>query len=77
MEQQLSQAIHESGYDDVVLSACAPLTGDVQSAYVAHNADVTVVVAKQWKDSMKQLAATLQELSLAQANVAGIALING
>lgn len=76
MEQQLSQAIHESGYDDVALSACAPLTGDVQSAYAAHGADVTVVVAKQWKDSMKQLAATLQELSLAQANVAGIALIN-
>lgn len=76
MEQQLSAAIQSDGQGDVKLSPCASLTEDVQAAYVAHDADVTVVVAQMWKDSMKQLAATLQELSLAQANVAGVALVN-
>lgn len=77
MERQLSAAIQGDGQDDVKLFSCASLTKDIQAAYDAHGADVTVVVAQTWKDSMMQLTATLQELSLVQANVAGVALVNG
>lgn len=82
LEEQFAAAIKDdavsggAGPDTVKLSACKPLSKDVDAAYAAHDADVTVVVAKPWKDSMKQLTATLQELSLAQANVAGIALVS-
>lgn len=88
VEQQLSDAIlgwsldmeeaKEKGYNDsdnVVLSACAPLSEDVNAVYIAHMADVTVVVVKKWQDSMKQLADVLRQLSLAKANIAGIVLL--
>lgn len=82
LEQQLSLAVKEAMTLDgdvcgeVRFVACRPLVENIEGAYAAHSADATVVVAMQWKDSMKQLAATLQELSLAQANVVGIALLS-
>lgn len=42
------------------------------AAYIAHNADATIVCVCGWVDSKKQLALTVQELELAKANVVGV-----
>lgn len=76
VERQLLDAMRNSAQDGSALTVCAPLSEDVRTIYVAHDAEATLVLARTWRDSMDRLSDALQELSLAQANVVGVALMN-
>ena len=58
--------------DAAIVVSCEPLDVGMGAAYIAHNADATVLCVSEWTDSRKQLTATIQELELAKANIAGI-----
>lgn len=60
--------------DSVDIIACESLANDAQVIYQVHEADVTVLCLVVWKDSMKRVAATVNELELAHANVVGMVL---
>lgn len=64
-----------SQLDGIAVFACTPLKENIDAVYIAHEADVTVMVVKKWKDSMQQLANVSKQLAFAKANVAGIVLI--
>lgn len=76
IEESLSSAIAANGGRDVSAVACLPLGKSMDAAYVARDADATVVCAVLWRDSLRQVAYTLRELELAQAKVTGMVLIN-
>lgn len=65
----------DSGEGIISITACAPLSSDVRTAFKARQADATVVVAESWLDSMRQANETLRELSSAEAKVVGVALV--
>lgn len=79
----LIRAIEETPSDshlakaDVIpaVSACSPMADGVASAYCARSSTVTVLCARQWSDSRKVLASTVEELGLAHANVMGVVLL--
>ena len=58
-----------------IVVSCEPLDDGMGAAYIAHNADATIICAAEWTDSKKQLASTVQELNLAKANIAGAVII--
>lgn len=58
--------------DAAIVVSCEPLAAGMGAAYIAHNADATIVCVCGWVDSKKQLALTVQELELAKANVVGV-----
>lgn len=61
--------------DDIVVVQCRPLTCDVGAALIAREASATILCAEVWKDSVESLQDALRELSLAKANIVGIALL--
>ena len=61
--------------DAAIVVSCEPLDDGMGAAYIAHNADATIVCVAEWIDSKKQLALTVQELNLAKANIAGAVII--
>ena len=61
--------------DAAIVVSCEPLSVGMGAAYIAHNADVTVLCISEWTDTRKQLLSTIRELELAKANVAGIAYL--
>ena len=61
--------------DAAIVVSCEPLAVGMGAAYIAHNADVTVLCVRAWTDSKQQLSATIKELELAKANIAGIAYL--
>lgn len=61
--------------DAAIVVSCEPLDAGMGAAYIAHNADVTVLCVSEWTDSKRQLAATVQELELAKANIAGVTFL--
>lgn len=54
---------------------CASISEGVGAVYCAHAASATVICARRWTDSLKSLESTVRELSMAKANVVGIALL--
>lgn len=54
---------------------CASISEGVGAAYCAHAALATVICARRWTDSLKSLENTIRELSMAKANVVGVALL--
>lgn len=76
------RGVQEDGFvaDDGDLSSCsiyhcAPLDEGVGGLYCAHSSSTTVICARRWDDSFESLENTMRNLSLAKANVAGIALL--
>lgn len=61
--------------DAAIVVSCEPLDAGMGAAYIAHNADVTVLCVSEWTDSKRQLASTVGELELAGASIAGIAYL--
>lgn len=59
----------------LIIYCCASVNEGVGAAYCAHAASATVVCAHMWTDSLKSLENTLRELSMAKANLTGIALL--
>ena len=77
MQLQLTDESDGRGheYEPTILSGQA-LATDVSIAFGARRAEVTVVLVKCWIDSSRQLEATLRELEIAGARVAGFALFS-
>lgn len=61
--------------DAAIVVSCEPLDAGMGAAYIAHNADATILCVSEWTDSRKQLASTVSELELAKANIAGVAYL--
>lgn len=61
--------------DAAIIVSCESLSAGMGAAYIAHNADATVLCVSEWTDSKRQLLSTLRELELAKANIAGIAYL--
>lgn len=60
---------------NVVIVACEPLSESMSAAFDARRADVTVVLAECWVDSLRQVSDTLRELQIADVETYGIALL--
>ncbi len=83
----LQEAIHAEGSDslmvaqslnddfcgtsNMILIDAKSLVGDIETAYVAEKAGITLLVVRQWADSMKDLEATVSQLRRAHANLVG------
>lgn len=61
--------------DAAVVVCCPPLAAGAGASYIANSSDATVLCVTEWTDSKRQLLATLRELELAKANIAGLAYL--
>lgn len=61
--------------DAAVVVCCPPLAAGAGATYIANNSDATILCVTEWTDSKRQLAATVRELKLAKANLAGLAYL--
>lgn len=61
--------------DAAVVVCCPPLAAGAGASYIANSSDVTVLCVTEWTDSKRQLLATMRELELAKANIAGLAYL--
>lgn len=61
--------------DAAVIVSCEPLKEGMGAAYIAHNADATILCVSEWTDSKKQIAAVIKEMKLAKVNIAGFAYL--
>lgn len=59
----------------VTIVECAPLFQGMGAAYVAREADVTILCACEWSDSRKALSTVVEELRLAQVNPTGVVFL--
>lgn len=59
--------------DGVTIYCCEPLAAGMGVAIAGHASDAVVLYVREWRDNKRQLAATIQELDLAGANLVGIA----
>lgn len=58
-----------------VLACCEPITAGMGTAYIAHHSDTTLLCIRGWVDNKRQLETTINELQLANADIAGIAFL--
>lgn len=58
-----------------VLACCEPITTGMGTAYIAHHSDTTLLCIRGWTDNKRQLETTINELRLANADIAGIAFL--
>lgn len=61
--------------DAAVVVCCPPLAAGAGASYIANSSDATVLCVTEWTDSKRQLLATMRELELAKANLAGLAYL--
>lgn len=61
--------------DAAVVVCCPPLAAGAGASYIANSSDATVLCVTEWTDSKRQLLATMRELELAKANIAGLAYL--
>lgn len=61
--------------DAAVVVCCPPLAAGAGVSYIANSSDATVLCVTEWTDSKRQLLATMRELELAKANIAGLAYL--
>lgn len=61
--------------DATVVVCCPPLAAGAGASYIANSSDATVLCVTEWTDSKRQLLATMRELELAKANIAGLAYL--
>lgn len=57
----------------VIIVDCRPLFEGMGAAYIAHDAEATILCVSEWTSSRPQLCSAYEELTLAKANLAGIA----
>ena len=65
-------ACAETQNADLIVLRQKSLSSSMKAAYESRDADATVLVATQWKDSMAELESAVAELQLAKANLVGI-----
>lgn len=61
--------------DAAVVVCCPPIAAGAGASYIANSSDATVLCVTEWTDSKRQLLATMRELELAKANIAGLAYL--
>lgn len=61
--------------DAAIVVCCPPLDAGAGATYIANNSDATILCVTEWADSKRQLRATIRELRLAKANLAGLAYL--
>ena len=61
--------------DAAVVVCCPPLAAGAGASYIVNSSDATVLCVTEWTDSKRQLLATMRELELAKANIAGLAYL--
>ena len=61
--------------DAAVVVCCPPLAAGAGASCIANSSDATVLCVTEWTDSKRQLLATMRELELAKANIAGLAYL--
>lgn len=61
--------------DATVVVCCPPLVAGAGASYIANSSDATVLCVTEWTDSKRQLLATMRELELVKANIAGLAYL--
>lgn len=61
--------------DAAVVVCCPLLAAGAGASYIANSSDATVLCVTEWTDSKRQLLATMRELELAKANIAGLAYL--
>lgn len=61
--------------DAAVVVCCPPLAAGAGASYIANSSDATVLCVTEWTDSKRELLATMRELELAKANIAGLAYL--
>lgn len=61
--------------DAAVVVCCPPLAAGAGASYITNSSDATVLCVTEWTDSKRQLLATMRELELAKANIAGLAYL--
>lgn len=61
--------------DAAVVVCCPPPAAGAGAFYIANSSDATVLCVTEWTDSKRQLLATMRELELAKANIAGLAYL--
>lgn len=61
--------------DAAVVVCCPPPAAGAGASYIANSSDATVLCVTEWTDSKRQLLATMRELELAKANIAGLAYL--
>ncbi len=66
-----------SSCGETTVEAYPALTDNMEGAYAARDADVTVLCAALWDDSLCDVADSIRELGLARADVCGIVLATG
>ncbi len=54
---------------------CPSLIEGMGAAYIAHEADLTILCAHEWNDSRTALSQVTEELKFAKANVGGVVLL--
>ena len=59
----------------VTIVECASLSEGMGAAYIAREADVTILCVNEWIDSRKVLVSVVEELQFAQVRPAGIVFL--
>lgn len=60
---------------NVRIEACKSLFDSLETAFAAHDADVTLLVVSEWNDSLRDVESALHELTIAKANMLGIVFV--
>lgn len=66
-----SEDSRQFGTDVITVIESEPLSSDIHTAYVAEKAGITILVVREWVDSMKELEAAVEQLKRAHANLVG------
>ena len=76
LERLLKRVAMERGADDDVhVIEGKPLTDSAETAFAAHDADVTLLAVAEWDDSLRDVESALHELTIAKANTLGLVFV--
>lgn len=73
---------HAEGFNDVPLPGvisiveCSSISEGMGAIYIAKEADITILCVREWLDSRKALTNLVEELMLAQCNIAGVVFLS-
>lgn len=59
----------------VAIVECAPLSEGMGAVYIAKDTDITILCVSEWRDSRKALAAVMEELRFARAELGGVVFL--
>ena len=55
---------------------CSSISEGMGAIYIAKEADITILCVREWLDSRKALTNLVEELMLAQCNIAGVVFLS-